>query len=709
MKYRKLDLRSGREVDISAPLDMFDKKRIEISKVVSLIYASSCIVFPALLSYFVGFKYFWPYFVISVYYFWYGLRSGRETWLFSRTSFLILSNTIIVLASFQTGRSPTIHLLLFTVFTFTFLVFSLKDKFRILISTFSSITALLILELSDYHFFAITPFSSEQLQLILYLSLACPLVVILAQVYVANSMGHRSDVELKKLVEQLKKRDEILSETQAVGNIGLWDCDLSTNKISWSDQIYQIYEVPRGSPMSVERYLNFFEKQEDSVEADIQIKQALQMNKPFDMQFAIRTGKGNTKWVRTVGQTRIDSKGIAKIFGTGQDITESHLTETTKQQQKLQLERIASNSPAVFYQFKLHPDGHYSVPFISNRAQDIWEIPVEKFYENGNVGLEFCHPEDVESYVGSVQFSAKNLTSWKWTGRIITNSGKTKWIRGQADPELQADKSILWDGVIIEFTQQKQLEQQLEQERLKAMHASKMAALGQMAGGVAHEINNPLAIIDGYTRKLQKLLKQGPTEADQETIGVTLEKIVATGQRITRIVSGLRNFSRDGSSDPLKVSSIHTIIEDTLALCSEKFRHRGIEIRISPTSHNLKTLCRPTEISQVLLNLLTNAYDAVENQEGEKWVQIDSGLVDGDIEIKVTDNGPGIKTEVIDQIFRPFFTTKETGQGTGLGLSISQGIIKNHNGKFYVNKEHPRTQFVVVLPGQNRASSEAAV
>lgn len=231
-----------------------------------------------------------------------------------------------------------------------------------------------------------------------------------------------------------------------------------------------------------------------------------------------------------------------------------------------------------------------------------------------------------------------------------------------------------------------------QQEEL--VHASRLSALGEMAGGVAHEINTPLGILKLFTGQLKREIQEVP---DVTRMSAVLEKIDQTIDRITKIVEGMRMLSRDGSLDPFHTLSVKEIVEDVATLVKEKFRNQDTVFRLQEISSDLKIECRSVEIGQVILNLLNNAYDAVASLS-EKWVEIKAQKIDNKIQIIITDSGKGIPKEISSKVFDPFFTTKEVGKGTGIGLSISNRIIKSHNGTLKINHDCPNTQFVITLP-----------
>lgn len=232
----------------------------------------------------------------------------------------------------------------------------------------------------------------------------------------------------------------------------------------------------------------------------------------------------------------------------------------------------------------------------------------------------------------------------------------------------------------------------LNLEHKKQIKDHKMKSLGEMAAGMAHEINNPLMVILGLTYKLNHYV-------DSKDMKPTIERIEATVNRIANIVQALRNFSRNASQDMMEFVSVKKIVDSTIILCRERFINTGIGIE-QDIDHDLRLFCRPTEISQVLFNLMTNSYDAVlANGPEQKWIKITAKKYhDQFIEICVIDSNEGIEPGFVDRLMEPFFTTKEVGEGKGLGLSIANGIIQSHQGTLKYLPDEKNTTFQILLP-----------
>jgi PAS domain S-box-containing protein len=245
----------------------------------------------------------------------------------------------------------------------------------------------------------------------------------------------------------------------------------------------------------------------------------------------------------------------------------------------------------------------------------------------------------------------------------------------------------------------------IEAQTQRIALTAKMSALGEMAGGMAHEINNPMGIIHARASDLIEVASESDA-VPSATVVETMEKIRSTASRVTKITMGLRKFARETRGDPATETGVREILDETLPFCMERLKQNSVELRVAPVEKTLRIDCRPTEISQVLLNLLNNAVDAVQALP-EKWVELQVKNAGNEVEISVTDSGTGIPTKIRDKVGQPFFTTKTVGQGTGLGLSISRGIVEAHGGSLYLDPDCEHTRFVVTLPKAVAVKKEA--
>jgi PAS domain S-box-containing protein len=313
--------------------------------------------------------------------------------------------------------------------------------------------------------------------------------------------------------------------------------------------------------------------------------------------------------------------------------------------------------------------------------------------------IDITHPNDVELTQYRLNEMKKPGTTFKrFKKKYKSKTGQLVW--GQV-----SSKSFVIDktgevhlfSAVEDITDLIRMEENLKEQEAKLLQSSKMSSLGEMAAGMAHEINNPLAIIGASASLIRKQIENKSAESiDLGGVMEKLGKIENTVDRISKIVRGLRSFARNSDQDPKISTPISLIVDDTLSLCREKFKYSSIELIIDSAEDPI-LLCRPSQISQVLLNLLNNSYDAVHGMESS-WIRIETHSENGTAILTVTDSGNGIPLEIQQKLMQPFFTTKEIGKGTGLGLSISQGIISEHGGKFYYDSKSANTRFVIELP-----------
>ena len=256
---------------------------------------------------------------------------------------------------------------------------------------------------------------------------------------------------------------------------------------------------------------------------------------------------------------------------------------------------------------------------------------------------------------------------------------------------------------------------EIRDTQARLVHTAKMASLGQLVAGVAHELNNPIgfvysnmATLRDYIEKLHQVIeasKQGPdavaklkTKIDFDYIAQDLPKLISSSEegarRMRDIVVKLRNFSRLDEAK-LKRVDLREGIETTLALIQGETKNR---IQIHSEFESVpEVLCYASQVNQVFMNILSNAAQAIEG-EGDIWIKL-TEQPPGTARVSIRDSGPGMKKELIDRIFDPFFTTKVVGQGTGLGLSISYEIVKKHDGEIRVTSEPGKgSEFIVEIP-----------
>jgi signal transduction histidine kinase len=246
------------------------------------------------------------------------------------------------------------------------------------------------------------------------------------------------------------------------------------------------------------------------------------------------------------------------------------------------------------------------------------------------------------------------------------------------------------------ITERKQLEQQLEAERL--LREKRIEALSHLAGGLAHEISNPLAIIHGTASDLHRQAGEDNPIPAIDALKAS-ETIVRTSDRAIRILRGLRGFAREAGNDPMEYASIFEIVEQAIQMQEGRFTRLNVELRPQIPMHLPLILCRETQIGQIVTNLVNNAYDAIVEQNCEqRWVLIEARVAGDWLEMDVSDSGRGVDEEARAHLMEPFFTTKTRGLGMGVGLSLSRAIAHDHGGTLELLQDTPNTCFRLTLP-----------
>lgn len=227
----------------------------------------------------------------------------------------------------------------------------------------------------------------------------------------------------------------------------------------------------------------------------------------------------------------------------------------------------------------------------------------------------------------------------------------------------------------------------------KLLGQSKYSELGMMSAGIAHEINNPLAVIQARTTQLLRMYKN---PQKQQELADGLQQILYTSERINRTIQGIREFVHQDDKGPLTEIPLKTLIDDVLAFTGQRMKNHGVSMRFYGLE-DLTVVGNKIQLEQILLNLINNSFDAIEFLS-EKWIEISAHPHNGMVRIYFKDSGIGIPDDIAARMMDPFFTTKEIGKGTGLGLALASGIAQKHGGSLQYMNNCVHTTFMLELP-----------
>ena len=520
-------------------------------------------------------------------------------------------------------------------------------------------------------------------------------------VYVAHDITERKQAE-----EDLKRRNAFIETILDNLPIGL-----AVNTISGDKTIYvntkfeEIYGWPRNVLSNVGEFFShvypdplYREKMQETIMADIASRDLSRMRWEG---VQIATHKGTTKFVTAVNIPLFEQD---VMISTVQDVTERLQAEKALNESEKRYKRLVESVTDYVYEIKVR-DGRPAETKYGPGCFAVTGYTPEEYAADPDLWNRIVHPADraLAAEHAARVFSGQPANPLEH--RIIHKNNSLRWVRNTAAPRFDQNEQLVnFDGMIRDITLVKQLEAQLRQ-------AQKMEAVGQLAGGVAHDFNNILTAIVGYGNLLEMKLPEESSE------GIYARQILASADRAAHLTHSLLAFSRKQFIDlkPVDVNAIIGQVEKLLV----RVIGEDIEFKTRLSASSLPVLADSVQIEQVLINLATNARDAISNG-GILMIETDTFAMAEDFLkthaygepglyalIAITDTGAGMNEDVRSKIFEPFFTTKEVGKGTGLGLSMVYGIIKQHNG--YVNaysEPGKGSTFKIYLPLINEQPGE---
>jgi signal transduction histidine kinase len=511
-----------------------------------------------------------------------------------------------------------------------------------------------------------------------------------------NDLKHRIDYlenDLQKKIEDLKAAKTSLELALEGAQGAKWDWDVPTNNLilnpTWYTRLGYVYNE---FPQNMEGYKKTVHPDDLS-----RVMKALEDHLSgktvfYECRYRMITKTGGFQWVIDRGTVtkRAPNGDPLRVTGVNINITPIIQLEETLLASEQQLKSMIQSLPTAVAML----DKDFQYIAYSSKWEEEWgsidsKIHVGTSVKRSDKFKELWYEKMQEGLSGKTLSADEDL--------IDIAEDLQLWIRWVVQPWKTASGEI--GGVVVmaeNITHRKESEMRINQ-------SSKLSALGEMAGGIAHEINNPLSIIKGYIDLLKR--HSSRHSLSEELLLQYIDKMDLTVGRISRIVSGMRRFSRESSMDEKIDYSLNSVIDETLDICLERITNNGTAVNVEHFQEEALIHCRPVEISQVLLNLINNAFQAIALFP-HPWILIKCETVNDVHRISVTDSGGGIPGFVRQKLFQPFFTTKDIGVGPGLGLSISRGIIEEHHGRLYYQEEATHTTFVIELPSYSNLTED---
>lgn len=425
------------------------------------------------------------------------------------------------------------------------------------------------------------------------------------------------------------------------------------------------------------------------------------------LEFEIVGLKGTRRWLDSRAVPLRDAGGdITAVLAVTRDVTQQKQAEQTIHESESRFRTLVENIPGAVYRSAY--DKKWTMTFISEPIKDISGYPASDFIENVRPYTSIVHPEDDPTVREEVDRAWKDRRSFLLEYRIFNARGEIRWVH-EKGRVMEKDGEVYIDGVILDITDRKSAEDSLKDSNLRLgetldelqraqeriIQTERLRALGEMASGIAHDINNSLSSVTMFS-SLAARQKEVP-----ERVKSCIENIQKAAQDATNTVSRMRDFYRPRSSnESFEPVDLNEVVRDVFTLTQAKWKDEplatGIHIEVvTDLLATHKVSANLSEMREVLTNFVFNAVDAMPDGGTIRTSTRDEG---NEVLVTVSDTGLGMDDETKRRMFEPFFTSKGH-HGTGLGLSVCWGIIKRHAGEIAVSSEEQQgTAITIRLP-----------
>lgn len=389
-------------------------------------------------------------------------------------------------------------------------------------------------------------------------------------------------------------------------------------------------------------------------------------------------------------------------------LRERQKAATTIRKNEDRFARIANNMPGVLYQYILHPDGSQEISYISEQCQEIFGLDAATIQQDVNRLFDLYFPEDLLSLKASIIESASSLKNWSWEGKFMTPLGQKKWIQGISQPELQPNGDIVWDGVVVDISERKLMEIQLQKTVSELDRATRLK--DEFLANMSHELRTPLNAILGMSEALQEEII-GSLNQNQHHAMAMIEK---SGKHLLELINDILDLSKiEAGKLELYITevAIKELCTSSLSFVNQLAFNKQISINtnIPKNLENITIKVDSRRLTQVLINLLSNAVKFTANggsislNVGIKKSFKSDIVTSESIYFSVIDTGIGIASHHLDKLFQPFSqidsSLNRQYSGTGLGLVLVKQITELHGGSVKVSSKLGKGScFTVYLP-----------
>jgi two-component system, cell cycle sensor histidine kinase and response regulator CckA len=513
--------------------------------------------------------------------------------------------------------------------------------------------------------------------------------------------------ERKNAIEALRESESLLRVAGHLAQVGGWSVTLPGNRVKWSEEVAAIHEMPAGFSPTVEEGIKFYAPgYRDKIAAVFTA--CTRDGKAFDEEMQIITAGGNTVWVRTMGVAQRDECGtIIAVKGALRDISDQKRAQEALRESEERFHKAFMSSPAPLVISEIDTGRMIEV-----NEQWVKMLGYTREEQIGRTSREIGIWSDPKERDLLVQRIMAEGHVKEYPVVFLSKSGQNVFALWSAESVSLAGSRVML-SMILDQTERKNAEKEKEKLQRQLLQAQKMESVGRLAGGVAHDYNNMLSVISGYTEMaLEKVPPDSPLHAD-------LSEIFEAAARSTEITRQLLAFARKQTIAP-RLIDLNDTIESMLKIL-RRLIGEDIDLQWLPGIALPPVFLDPSQVDQILANLCVNARDAIAGVGlitiqtaivtlDETHCQTHAGFSPGEfISLAVVDNGCGMDEETLSNIFEPFYTTKALGEGTGLGLATVYGIVKQNDGFIHVHSEVGKGSTITIYLPRHSGPIEGAV
>ncbi|MFH0985733.1 MAG: PAS domain-containing protein [Candidatus Omnitrophota bacterium] len=493
--------------------------------------------------------------------------------------------------------------------------------------------------------------------------------------------GAISDItDRKRVEEELRNSQKRLENALKSAGMGTWNWNIKKDRRHYHPQTYHLLGIDPKQPdgTSAESFLKVVHP-EDVEKVREAFRRTARENVPYEVEFQVIWPDSSIHHLAVRGDLIRDAQGQpARLDGTVWDVTREKIFEEELQRSHARLSDFERHAPGALYQFQMSPDGQFSLPYGGSSFDRSFGMDPMTLDEDASALFEAIHPEDRSSVIDSIKESANSMRLWSHEFRVVLPNGEVQWRHGSSSPRKLPDGSILWNGFVTDVTDRKRAEEELKENQKLMAHQEHLAALGELLAAVAHELNNPLATLEGLGVRVAQFFAKGDTTHAAESFSAIQDVILHLKKTLKDFLLSVR---AEKSSEGMSVFPIARAIEkavefNSLAITSSQVvAHQRVD-------DSLRVYANESKMIRVFSNLIKNAIDAP-NGMGDKQITITAEKSADQvgkkfIKIKVRDNGIGAESS--EGWFLPFRTSKSERNGNGLGLTIVKTLITEIGG-----------------------------